>query len=326
MPNLVITTYCNRSCPYCFALEAMEDAPAREMNLREIVTVADMMIAGKRPSIGVLGGEPTLHPQFQEIVWYLLARGMRVRVFTNALCSAQVMQAIAALPDRRKLTFVVNVNFPEIESAENHARQERFIARFREICDVGLNIYRADLDPLFLADLIERTDLRDRRVRVGFAQPIAGEGNEFLSLDHYRGVADQIVKLAEAVFPRGMRVGLDCGFPLCSFTDENLGRLRRVNADLKFVCDTATDIAPAGHAWSCFPLAKQNRMRIDRHTGLREMEKTFVDRNNAARDRLRTGVFEECDACVYRSQRLCHGGCIAHVITDGNGDHNAATG
>jgi radical SAM protein with 4Fe4S-binding SPASM domain len=323
MPNIVITTYCNRRCPYCFALDAMENAPARDMNLRDFVVITDMLVAARRSSVGVLGGEPTLHPQFYEMLWYLVSRGINARVFTNGICSDELMDELDHLPYQDRVTFIVNVNFPEIETDTNRVRQAKFIRRFAEICDLGLNIFRADLDPLFLADVAREAGIRNRRIRVGFAQPIAGEGNEFLKLEDYREVARQIVRLAEGVFDLGIMVSLDCGFPLCAFSDEELGRLRRTNANTKFVCDTATDIAPGLTAWSCFPLAKRNRSSIERTTRLQDLEKRFVEMNAELRQQFSQGIFKECETCQYLKQRVCHGGCLAHVVADSGSEATA---
>jgi hypothetical protein len=296
----------------------MEDAGSREMSMRELIDLADIIVASGRLNTGVLGGEPLLHPQFPEMVSYLLARGIQVRVFTNGLGRDELMDEIEGIRPRSRFKFVVNVNFPEIESERNRERQERFINRFAPICDLGLNVFRADLDPLFLADLARRTGVRNRRIRVGLAQPIVGEANQFLGLDYYRQVAANVVRLAEAVFDLGMVVSLDCGFPLCSFTDEQLGRLRRVRADTKFVCTTATDLAPGRQAWSCFPLAKHNRITIDRSVSLKELEGRFLGMLEGYRQRFSRGVFAECAECAYLRHRVCDGGCLAHVIP-GNG-------
>lgn len=318
MPNILLTTYCNRRCPYCFALDAMEGSASREMTLRELVTAADMIVASGRLNTGVLGGEPTLHPQFCEMIGYLMARGISVRVFTNGLCRPDVMDGIERMLGGNRLKFVVNVNFPGVDPEDKRAAQEAFVTRFARFCDLGLNVFRPDLDPTFIADLARRTGVRDRRVRVGLAQPIVGETNTFLDLHEYRRVAEGIVHLAEAVFDLGMVVSLDCGFPLCAFTDEQLGRLRRVRADAKFVCNTATDIAPGGVSWSCFPLASTNRAEVNSGTRLKQLEDAFLAMNESHRSRFRAGVFAECDDCAYRRQRVCDGGCLAHVI-GGNG-------
>jgi len=314
MPNVLLTTYCNRKCPYCFAVDAMDGAPFQRMSMTELITITDILVASRTMRVGVLGGEPMLHPQFLEMVWYLLLRGLRVDVFTNGICSADLVNQLDQLPISAKIKFVVNMNAPEIETEQNRARQERFVTRFADNCDLSLNIFHPDLDPSFLSDFAHRIGLRKRQIRVGIAQPIVGRQNEFLHLDHYRKVSGSIVALAESVFQLGITVGLDCGFAMCAFSDEQLGRLRRTNARTKFICKVPIDIAPGLQAWSCFPLNKRNRLTIQRTTLLGNLECQLLQGNDEIRKRTRKGIFGECEDCMYLQRNACDGGCLAHAI------------
>ncbi len=316
MPNILLTTTCNRRCPYCFAVDAMAEFEKQKIDFNDLVGYADMIVSSGRLYTGVLGGEPTLHPEFADMVLYLVARGIQVNVFTNGICSDKLMDEIAQrFPGRSNVQFTVNVNFPEIETAENQRRQDLFIRRFASQVDLGVNIFRPDLDPIMLRDVAERTGLKDSRFRIGLAEPIIGEKNAFLGIDAYKTVAEKLVHLAEAVFPRGIKISFDCGFPLCSFTDEQLGRLRRCTADTKFVCSCATDLAPGRKAWSCFPMAKFSLVQLEPHADLHELERQFLDRIKQLRSQRQPGVFEACADCAYRRHGACQGGCIAHVAS-----------
>lgn len=318
MPNILLTTYCNRTCPYCFALDAMGGEANREMTFPELVAVADMIVAAGRSRTGVLGGEPTLHPRFWDMVRYLMERGIPVTVFTNGTVPGKWMDDLDRLAREDRPRFVVNVNFPGVDPPRLRNRQDEFLRRFAPICDVGINIYRPDLDPLFLSDLIARVGLKDAKIRVGLAQPVAGQRNTYLDRREHRSVAEGIVRLAEAVFHRGMRVSLDCGFGLCSFTDDQLGRLARRQASIKFVCRPIIDIGPGLWAWSCFPLARPTRIRIDRMARLGDLAEGFErwkrDRSGAEGK----PVGEKCDSCIYSEQKTCDGGCFAHRIARTN--------
>ncbi len=316
MTNILLTNHCQRRCPSRVDLDATEDVQSCEMDMRDLITVADMIVASGDLRAGVLAGEPTPHPHCCEMVSYLLARGIRVVFFTSGIYREELMDELEKLSQESRFRFLVNVNFPEIKTGQNLLRQERFIRRFAGVCDLGLNVSRADLDPRFLSDLARRTGVRNCRIRVGLAHPIVGEANEFLSPADYREVAGSIVDLAEAVFDLGIVVSLDCGFTLCSFTDEQLGRLRRVKAETSFICRAAVGIAPGPIAWPCFPLAKHNRIRIDGNTRLKDLQDRFWNINNELRGRSRKGVFKECDDCVYFEHRVCEGGCLTHLIPD----------
>ncbi len=48
--------------------------------------------------MGLLGGEPTLHPQFQEMLEYCLAGGFRTSIFSNGLMAPSIAQFVADAP------------------------------------------------------------------------------------------------------------------------------------------------------------------------------------------------------------------------------------
>jgi MoaA/NifB/PqqE/SkfB family radical SAM enzyme len=322
MPNLLLTTTCNRRCPYCFALEALEGSPGRAMTFGEIVDLADRALASDVRTLGLLGGEPTLHPEFAEIALYLVRRGIAVRAFTNGLRPVDGLDELAGAP-RERFLFVVNVNAPEIEVPGNHDRQVEFLRRFPKVSDLGVNVFRGGLDLSFLLEVAERAGLEGGWIRVGLAQPIAGEANVFLRPEDYRAAVGPIVRLAEAAIGRGIRVSLDCGFPLCTLTDEEVGRLYRLGANLKFVCQPAVDVAPGGEAWSCFPLARATRVPYDARESLRDLAEAFRRRHEEERRRRGAGIFPECGTCLQREIGRCDGGCLAHLVGPGNAGGSA---
>lgn len=320
MANIVLTTFCNRTCPYCFARTAMAGAKTREMPFREVVSIADMVVQSRRLQVALLGGEPTLHSQFPDVVRYLLERRLDVTVFTNALSGeargGKLIDDILRLPQLKRLKFIVNVNHPGIDG--DLARQEVFLRRLAANCDVSYNVCLRDAPLDFLVDLVERAGLEKRRIRVGLAQPTADRRNKYLAPGDYAVVVDNLVGLAERLVPKGVRLSFDCGWPMCIFPDEALGRLRRANADTKFVCRTALDLGPGHEAWNCFPLVTLTRRGYAPGTTLEELQKGFTEANR----RLRSGggkprgVFEACADCVYLAQDICAGGCLGHVLGD----------
>lgn len=315
MPNILFTTYCNRSCPYCFALDVMDACTSREITMSELINIADMLVESGKLQTGILGGEPTLHPYFPEMINYLLLRGIHTTVFTNGLGPDRLLKDPRLHKERSWLKFVVNINHPADETALNSERQLTFLKSYAPQCDLSVNIYRLDRDPVFVADIAREADLHDGRVRVGLAQPIAGEANLYLSLEHYKAVAARVVQLADAVFDHGLTVSLDCGFPMCCFSDEQLGHLRRRGANLKFVCGTALDLGPGSRAWSCFPLVKETRVHVEWKTGLQDLRTCFNEMNKAFRANGRRGLFEACNSCAYYDRKTCAGGCVAHLVT-----------
>jgi organic radical activating enzyme len=79
---LEITGKCQLECEHCYA----ESGPAGthgHMTVDDWKRVIDQLVAMRVPMIQFIGGEPTLHPHFEELVRYALARQLKVEIFTN---------------------------------------------------------------------------------------------------------------------------------------------------------------------------------------------------------------------------------------------------
>lgn len=87
---LEITDSCNLSCPICYA----DSSPKRQtcLNMEEVHTMLDGIVAneGKPDVVQLSGGEPTLHPNFFEIIEELKRRPVKhLMVNTNGIRIAQ---------------------------------------------------------------------------------------------------------------------------------------------------------------------------------------------------------------------------------------------
>lgn len=77
--QLFITERCNLRCPECFN---MHNLGKRDMSL-EYYQRAVAQFFGEVGKILLSGGEPTLHPQIQEIIRYNHTHGLKTTVYTN---------------------------------------------------------------------------------------------------------------------------------------------------------------------------------------------------------------------------------------------------
>ena len=67
MPNISLSSRCNLHCPYCFAHETM-GAGSGDITLENFDAALEFLTRTGPVNIGLIGGEPTLHPHFDEIV------------------------------------------------------------------------------------------------------------------------------------------------------------------------------------------------------------------------------------------------------------------
>src|SRR5579875_1863630 len=79
--DVYITSLCNRHCTYCFLPQEFFSSGTR-MSLDGFAGVVTWSLREGVSEITLLGGEPSLHPQFGDMVSHAAAHGLAVRVVT----------------------------------------------------------------------------------------------------------------------------------------------------------------------------------------------------------------------------------------------------
>lgn len=327
MLNLLLTTACNRSCPYCFARERMGRGVGTEvLSMDDLETVADLARADGVRQISLIGGEPTLHPRFTAMLQALLDRGLKIRILTNGCLDGATLESLSRIVDRSGesfVTFLVNVNDPEHQPPRESKQQNRFLDRFRGAVTTSFNLYHPHAIPWFLLDVIQRYEL-DRTLRLGVAHPILGATNQYLSPADFRDTFARLVPFMENACEQGIRCGFDCGFTRCDFDDEALDRLAAAGVDLSFCCGVALDIGPGPTCWPCFPLSGFETLSLSRFASLAQAHQTLANlmearRRVGARATASSGwIYDKCESCHHRASGECAGGCLAHVFVSGD--------
>jgi radical SAM protein with 4Fe4S-binding SPASM domain len=78
-----ITRTCNLRCVHCYTASE-EKKYDGELNLEELLAVADDLVQYQVPAVLLSGGEPLIHPHFWDIAARLREGGLRVVISTNA--------------------------------------------------------------------------------------------------------------------------------------------------------------------------------------------------------------------------------------------------
>jgi hypothetical protein len=325
LANILLTERCVRECPYCFAKKQMSDLSRKDLiSWEDLIHIADLFEGSQEHHLSLLGGEPTLHPHFVDFVLYLHARNFHITVFTSGIMSDERLdEARTALKEKDlpNLNFVCNLNDPESSSPGETGRVHEFLKVFGPQTTLSFNIYRTDFGMDFLFEHIERFRLK-RHVRLGLAHPIAGEHNQYIPPERFGEMVDQLFSFLPQFERFNVSPGFDCGFPLCVFTDEQLGRLNRIQkgegASIRFVCNPALDIGADMSVWSCFPLARYKRRSLYEFNSVNEVREHYKAMHVQVRNG-KGGVYPSCDTCVHRSNEHCAGGCLAHIVNRAEG-------
>jgi len=315
MANVLFTLTCNRQCAYCFARDKLDlgadGGPARVLSPEGLERVIGFARRSALRRFVILGGEPTLHPDFAA----LLGRVLRepsfrwVVVFSNGLMPGPALDCLAACGDPR-LRVVINLHAPEEDTAEERGRIGEALQRLGGRAGIGVTLRRPDQGLDFVADAV-RAARGVREVRLGLAHPIPGEGNEFARQDDLPGIAARIVDLAGKARAGGFTFSFDCGFPFCMFTLDQHRELLRCGVKFASRCAPVIDIGPDLGLWRCFPLVNEAPRRLEDFETVQQAA-DFYDALH--RSYLPMGNRPECPQCRYRAAGLCRGGCLARTL------------
>jgi radical SAM protein with 4Fe4S-binding SPASM domain len=313
MANLTVTTTCNLECPFCFAENEMGGSACEGTDPYISLEAFERQLAFIDRSgidhVRLIGGEPTLHPQFPELV--RRAGGRHVVVFSNGLMSEQALACLERLAPSA-CTVLVNMNatrFADGPRPHETRRRALSVHRLGPRALLGFTIFRVafDLEPLL--ELIIEAGAK-RAIRLGLAQPILGGCNEFLHPKQYPAVGRRITAFADRAARVGVRLEFDCGFVRCMFSDDDIKRLEGAGADLGWRCNPILDLSPEGRVAHCFPLGGVGIPLTD------DLDADDARRRLSAKvQHYRiAGIYRECSRCEYKRRGECTGGCLATAM------------
>jgi MoaA/NifB/PqqE/SkfB family radical SAM enzyme len=311
MANLAISTVCNQSCAYCFTSDHLSDFGGNKdfLDVSDFEARLDFLDRSGIDQVRLLGGEPTLHPQFPELIERARAREKKIVVFTNGLMPEEALACLEELP-ATECNVLVNVNEPDGGGKGTFEQQRAVIRRLGERALLGFNIYRTNFQPEFLLSLIAEARCRPG-IRLGMAQPCLSGNNRYIHPKQYPFVGEKVASLARTAARDGVRLEFDCGFVRCMFSDEDLEALKASGADVGWRCNPILDVDIEGRIIHCYPLSRLGSLPLTPETDAQALRIAFESRTRPYRQ---AGVFQECSTCPFKIAGECSGGCLAVTI------------
>ncbi len=264
--------------------------------------------------IALLGGEPTLHPQFIDFIKYLLPRKLGILVFTNGMvndkffCSDIIKIAkennVRSFPE---LGFCVNINEPQYTNENENKLHTIFFSQLGKVTSLSFNIFEESFDPYFLIDTINRYKLI-KNIRLGISSPSSNK-NEYLNIDYYNKAGIKIMEFIRTAQKHKIFINFDCGFTRCMFTENNLLELNYLkNSNVIFDCDPVLDIHPNLDITCCYPTSNcftENILEC-------ELYSTVFCNFKKNLDNIKP-IYDKCLTCEHLTIN-CDGGCRGHKI------------
>ena len=298
MPNLILTYRCNNACPFCFNdnRELQSD-----LTLSAFEKMLPFIHSFKRDSINIVGGEPTLNPDFIPILTSLLDEDLRVTIFSNGRDSDSTSSLLQNTL-QGNFSFCVNRTSPELTPDII-----QFYQRLGYRIKLSLTFYEKNQKFDHIINEIIEYRLH-KEVRIGIALP-AGlkRQNVFWDPRDYHGLSQEVFDWIQKCVDADIRVIFDCGFTTCFFSHEQRDYFKEKQIEFVSNCGLIPDITPDGFIIPCFPLARF-KQKISKTTEWSHAERGL---NEVLAVEELDWFFPECRECPERRSGACSGGCRA---------------
>ena len=311
MANLSITSLCNKSCAYCFAGAAFSEKRQKiyHMSRKLFLRALDLLERSGIDQVRLLGGEPTLHPDFPLFVDQILEREMRLLVFTNGLMPEYALSSLSKTSEEQ-VRVLMNVAEPGETLPKEQELQKAVFKHLGPRVALGINIYSPKIRFDFLPDLIDKFNLT-KTIRLGLANPCVSFNNHYLHSQYYSRVGNNILSFATLAHERKIDLEFDCGFVPCMFSVDGLDRIGKTFDDIGRRCNPLPDILPDGSVAPCYALARLFREPLSKDSDTKGLQDRFENKMAVYRA---IGIFRECSTCSFQLSEKCKGGCLAATL------------
>lgn len=321
MANIMINDVCNLQCPYCFANKYVNGDTTTDITYANFKKAVDWINREGAERIAFIGGEPTLHAQFEDLIKYAASQRrpeQEIMVFTNGLFDEDKID----LFKKYHIGMLINLNSYEDIGRKKYNKVVENIKKMRlkgMHASIGINFYKGDLDTKFVLDVIREFGYEE--LRVGITSPNTSEKIARGPFAYYEEIKKPLFKLIEDCAKLGCGVHFDCQrIPICIMKDKidyirGLEDKYGVRIDV-FDCSNCTpvlDITTDLQVARCFGVSGNDiTVPMEAFANERDLWGYFAT-NVDAIGRL-IPMDEKCMDCYDRNIGLCQGGCLTFKL------------
>jgi cyclic pyranopterin phosphate synthase len=278
--------------------------------MRNLETIIGFYMQSQLDRFVVLGGEPTLNPDFKPMIDRILQEDFKaVVIFTNGLMPDDVLTYLSNHDDPR-VGIALNLNNQADHSPAEWTQVNNTMKALGKRIGLGINIYHSGQDYDYIIEAIDEYGLHPH-VRAGLTHPVVGSKNIYARQDDFEAIAEDLVGFAEKAFRKDINFSFDCGFQFCMFSLDQHKALLRFGIKFRSECTPIIDIGPDLNVWRCFPLMNDVAGHLNEFSGRKKIIDAFDKKYKSLQ---RMGNKMECPQCMYRRNGLCSGGCLARTF------------
>lgn len=317
MFNVIVFGKCNLACDYCFAEDYMGIKESindpKTMSHESYNDIVNFLSLSKTDHISLLGGEPTLHPNFNDFLKTAQKKDILISVKTNALFN-RPLEVLFDGVNQERIFLHINLNNPSSMSKEKWEKTLQNIKKLKQssmMVDFQINIADINFKYDYLWPVLE--DFPKSNLYWTLTVPIAATGSSNKAIDPFTvksKLMPRVLELLDQAKKQGHKTlgvhGITpCLFPK-GFLEDN-----KDHHTLASECVPVFDFYPDDSVHYCFPLeGVESFPSYKSFKNLQEIQYKFLWQ--AARARPFLFPWDKCDGCVHALSGDCHGGCMAN--------------
>ena len=316
----MLTYRCNLNCSYCFANEFV-NKDNTDISFENFTKAIEFLTNESNVKIGLIGGEPTIHPKFLEILESLIINQKidQVTIYTNGIELSNFINTIS----NPKVKLLVNLNNIKSIGEYNYNKiisnldELIFNQNMKNRVNLGINLYDNDMDFEYILNVVKRYNMH--RLRISLTVPDFSKYKCNSILDTFRNRKDFLLSFLSVLIDNDILPYYDCNKPPYCIWDENektyleekLKRFSGVENNLigdQSFCYPVIDILPNLNAVRCFGMSDFTKINILDFQNITQLASFFLNEVDAFAYQVYKDL--ECSDCVTRKTRQCTTGCI----------------
>lgn len=313
MANIAINNYCNLRCKYCFADEMMKQEN-KSISIDDLRKILGFLARSPGERVGIIGGEPTLHPNFSEILKevnrYCIETNTTSTLFTNGTNLEKYISEI-----EEYMGVLINVNSPKYTPQKEYQKTINVIKYLSENttwfitkrANIGCNIYPGLDNYDYIWDIVKRYHISNIRTSV------VSPGGCFINMrndkeKYYNDIKPVFLEYCKNAIKHNCVIGLDCGhIPECFFSEEEMKIVYESCMQPKNdFCEPVVDITQDFMATSCFGV--YDPVDIREFKDVIELERYLLIKK--IMPKVNNNDSGKCKTCKKYEMLQCNGGCL----------------
>lgn len=312
--HIFVTSRCNLRCEYCFASKAI-DEKYQDISLDSFRYILNFLEKSQMKILGLIGGEPTLHPRFSELL-QICKNDNRFDEIVLSTNGINIDEYITDVLDP-KFKLLVNCNSSASLGAERYAKLVRNVDLLYQTLPasnmtLGITIYDENQDLTDFLKLCDDHKVRHARMSIATTRNLSDN-----AIVYFGRLKKKLMELYVALAKRGIAPNYDCNcVPNCVFSKSEIRQIESLFANLskgkgkligQYVCKPIINVMPTLEAIRCFMFSSK-KISIKDFSDFTELRDYFY--KNIDVRILKEPTCEQCNGCNLFQEQKCSGGCF----------------